>query len=138
VGLGGFQDRITHKLSGGEKRLLSIATILAMDPQGMLLDEPAAGLDPETREILVRVLNGLDMALLIVSHDWDFLDRTVNDLNNLQHGRLERTDKAALHRHAHYHPSGEVPHEHKDGLTGKPGIDSPAGPFPQVGKSSEK
>jgi ABC-type phosphate transport system ATPase subunit len=56
LGLKGFEDRVTHKLSGGEKRLVSLATILAMEPEVLLLDEPSTGLDAATKEKLIEIL----------------------------------------------------------------------------------
>ncbi|MCF8104870.1 MAG: energy-coupling factor ABC transporter ATP-binding protein [Desulfohalobiaceae bacterium] len=115
VGLSGFEKRITHKLSGGEKKLLSLATILAMQPNALLLDEPTAGLDPETRETVIRIIKKLKLGLLIVSHDWDFLYQTTTELKTLEQGQLIKRDRNVLHQHVHYHPSGHVPHEHVPG-----------------------
>jgi cobalt/nickel transport system ATP-binding protein len=67
LGLTDFEDRVTYKLSGGEKKLVSLATVLAMDPRLLLLDEPTAG------------LNELEVACLIVSHENDFLEHTVKE-----------------------------------------------------------
>ncbi len=78
LGLVGFEDRLTHRLSGGEKKLVSLACVLAMRPQALLLDEPTNDLDPATRERLVEVLRALPAALFIISHDRDFLDRTTS------------------------------------------------------------
>ncbi|HMB30549.1 MAG TPA: ABC transporter ATP-binding protein [Desulfohalobiaceae bacterium] len=116
VGLKGFEDRITHKLSGGEKRILSLATILSMQPEAMLMDEPISGLDPQTREHIISTINKLDQNLIIVSHDWDFLAQTTSILYTLDKGQLIKTDTGALHQHVHFHPSGHIPHEHKNGL----------------------
>ena len=77
LGLTGFEDRVTYKLSGGEKKLVSLATILAMEPQLLLLDEPTAGLDEKTKERLIHILNHLDIGYMIVSHEHDFLNHTV-------------------------------------------------------------
>jgi cobalt/nickel transport system ATP-binding protein len=77
LGLHGFEDRVTYKLSGGEKKLVSLATILAMQPQLLLLDEPTAGLDEKTKHRLIHILKSLDIAYMIVSHERDFLNRTV-------------------------------------------------------------
>ena len=60
LGLTGFEDRVTHKLSGGEKRLVSLATVLAMEPEVLLLDEPTTGLDQATEKRLIEILKGLD------------------------------------------------------------------------------
>lgn len=87
LGLEGFEDRITHKLSGGEKKLVSLATILSMSPRILLLDEPTTGLDQGTRERIIRVLNDLDVAMIVVSHEKEFLARTTTQvcfLNELQ------------------------------------------------------
>ncbi|MBW2678052.1 MAG: ABC transporter ATP-binding protein, partial [Deltaproteobacteria bacterium] len=59
LGLDDFEDRITYKLSGGEKRLVSLATVLAMEPEVLLLDEPGNALDSAMKSKLIDVLNSL-------------------------------------------------------------------------------
>ncbi|MBU1170271.1 MAG: energy-coupling factor ABC transporter ATP-binding protein [Proteobacteria bacterium] len=88
VGLKDFDQRITHKLSGGEKRLVALATVLSMDPQILLLDEPTTGLDPETRERLMTILNRLDKSMILISHDHDFLSRVTHDLCIMDKGKI--------------------------------------------------
>jgi cobalt/nickel transport system ATP-binding protein len=75
LGLEGYQERLTHQLSGGEKRLVSLATVLAMSPQVLLLDEPTAGLDDQAQRRLASVLEQLPQAMIIVSHDRPLLER---------------------------------------------------------------
>ncbi len=79
LGLTGFEDRVTYKLSGGEKRLVSLATVLAMQPQLLLLDEPTTGLDEPTRHRLIHILQDLEISYLIVSHEHEFLEHTVRE-----------------------------------------------------------
>lgn len=68
----------TFKMSIGEKRLVSIATILSMTPDIILMDEPSASLDPKNRRNLIGLLNGFDHIKVIVSHDLDFILETCN------------------------------------------------------------
>jgi cobalt/nickel transport system ATP-binding protein len=89
LGLAGFEQRITHKLSGGERRLVSLATVLAMAPDVLLLDEPTNALDDGTRRRLLDILAGLDQAMVIVSHDRDALSRLATRAVTLRNGRLE-------------------------------------------------
>ena len=65
-------QRPPHHLSGGEKRSAAIATALAMEPQILVLDEPTSGLDPLGRRELVQTLQGLDLTLLVITHDLPF------------------------------------------------------------------
>ncbi|CAO0821875.1 ABC transporter ATP-binding protein [Desulfarculales bacterium] len=88
LGLGGFENRVTYHLSGGEKRLVSLATVLAMDPQVLLLDEPTAGLDPDTEARLEKVLRQSGKAWAIISHEHNFLKRNCTRCLKLQGGRL--------------------------------------------------
>jgi cobalt/nickel transport system ATP-binding protein len=67
-----LRDRVTHKLSGGEKRLVTLATVLAMEPEVLILDEPTNALDPDNYARLTEILKGLDQAILLVSHDPEF------------------------------------------------------------------
>ncbi len=111
--LTGLADRVTHQLSGGEKKLVSLATILSMQPEAMLLDEPTNNLDPETRSRLIDILNRLDIPYMIISHDWDFLAETCKDLYALDQGRAVYSDTSCLHVHRHAHPYGDHPHKHE-------------------------
>jgi cobalt/nickel transport system ATP-binding protein len=112
LGLAGFEDRITHRLSGGEKKLVSLATVLAMEPDFLLLDEPTNGLDPETRDRLVHILGELEQGALIISHDWDFLERTSSRFMALENGELGVREGVHLHSHCHAHALGHVGHVH--------------------------
>ncbi|MCG8641252.1 MAG: energy-coupling factor ABC transporter ATP-binding protein [Desulfobacterales bacterium] len=87
--LDGFEDRITFKLSGGEKKLVSLATVLVMEPEVLLLDEPTTGLDEQTVARIVEVLSGLDIGYVVVSHEFDFLSRTTNDIFCMENGRID-------------------------------------------------
>lgn len=89
VGLPGYEDRITYKLSGGEKRLVALATVLAMEPEVLLLDEPMTGLDEDHTDKVQRVLAGLPQALVIVAHDRAFLDRITRTQLALRNGGLQ-------------------------------------------------
>ena len=107
-----LEQRITHQLSGGEKKMVSLATILAMQPEALLLDEPTNNLDAATRTRLIEVLNGLDIALLIISHDWNLLAATCLDICAMDQGRVTMNDLSYLHEHRHSHPYGRQPHAH--------------------------
>jgi len=89
LGLAGYEDRITHKLSGGEKRLVSLATVLAMKPDVLLLDEPVSGLDEPAEERLVEILCALPQAMIVVAHDREFLGRVTASAVRLSGGRLD-------------------------------------------------
>jgi cobalt/nickel transport system ATP-binding protein len=69
VGMSDFVDRVCHHLSIGEKKRVAIATVLAMEPEILVLDEPTAGLDPRARRQLITLLQELDMTMLVSSHD---------------------------------------------------------------------
>ncbi len=112
LGLHGFEERITHRLSGGEKKLVALATILAMRPKLLLLDEPTNNLDPQTRQRLIDILKNLDLSQVIISHDWNFLDHTTTALYALEEGRIHRCDAAQIHVHRHLHRAGDHPHHH--------------------------
>ena len=75
LGMAGFEERITHQLSGGEKRMITLAAVLAMEPDVLLLDEPSNALDVKARQRLIDTLLSLPQAMVIVSHDADFVDQ---------------------------------------------------------------
>ena len=76
-----LKDKQIYKLSGGEKKLASIATILSTEPDVILMDEPSVALDPKNRRNLINILNRLNQAKIIASHDlnmiMDTCERTV-------------------------------------------------------------
>jgi cobalt/nickel transport system ATP-binding protein len=64
-----FADRVSHHLSTGQKKRIAIATVLAMNPEVLVLDEPTAGLDPRGRRELINLLRELPQTMLISTHD---------------------------------------------------------------------
>lgn len=75
LGLKDFAERVTHHLSEGEKRLVSLATVLAMEPELLLLDEPNSGLDEQAEDRIIDILRNLPKTMIIISHDRDFLEK---------------------------------------------------------------
>ena len=69
VNMIGYAKRISHHLSMGEKKRISIATVLSVDPEVLVLDEPTAGMDPRSRRSLMNLLKDLPMTMLVSSHD---------------------------------------------------------------------
>ena len=100
LGLAALSRRLTHRLSGGEKRLVALAGVLAMRPRALLLDEPTNALDAHHMHRLTTILAGLDVAMVVVSHDFRLLERLATRVALLADGRLA---DAELHRHAHLH-----------------------------------
>lgn len=83
-----LQDRQIHRLSGGEKKLAAIATILSMEPELILFDEPTVALDPRNRRNLVTIVNDLPQTKIIASHDLDFIEKTCERTILLYDGKI--------------------------------------------------
>ncbi|GHV55926.1 putative ABC transporter ATP-binding protein [Deltaproteobacteria bacterium] len=115
LGLEGFENRLTHRLSGGEKKLVSLACVLSMQPEALLLDEPTSGLDMAARSRFIAILQQLPCARIIVSHDWDFLAQTSADFLTILNGSLTACAPSFTHTHTHVHPLGNEPHAHGNG-----------------------
>lgn len=93
LGLTGYRHRGTQYLSGGEKRRVAIADVLAMEPEIMLLDEPLNDLDPAGRKLFEDTLEALHqrkMTLVVATHDADFAWRWADRVLVFHEGRLER------------------------------------------------
>ena len=81
VGMAGYGDHVPYHLSLGERKRVAIATVLAMRPAVLVIDEPSAGLDPRARRELIRLLRDLPQTMLVASHDmrlvWELCPRTM-------------------------------------------------------------
>jgi cobalt/nickel transport system ATP-binding protein len=69
VGMAGYADRLSHHLSVGEKKRVAVATVLSMDPELLVFDEPTAGLDPRARRSLIGLLGDLPHTMVVSTHD---------------------------------------------------------------------
>lgn len=90
LGLAGFEDRITYNLSGGEKKLVSLATLFSMNPEALLLDEPTAGLDEEATKKIEDILLQKAHTYIVVSHDRGVLEKTTREIYKMESGNLSR------------------------------------------------
>lgn len=102
-----LKEKQIYKMSGGEKKLTSIATILAMTPDIILMDEPSIALDPKNRRNLIHILNGFEHLKIIASHDLDLVLDTCNRVILISDGMVVKdgaaeeilTDKELLETH---------------------------------------
>lgn len=83
-----LKDKQIYKLSGGEKKLASIATILSTEPDVILMDEPSVALDPKNRRNLINILNQLNQAKIIASHDLNMIMDTCERTILLSDGKI--------------------------------------------------
>jgi cobalt/nickel transport system ATP-binding protein len=88
VGMAGYEDRVSHHLSGGEKKQIAIATVLAMEPEILVLDEPTAGLDPRSRRRLINLLKELPMTMLVSTHDIPMVSELFTRMITIDEGRI--------------------------------------------------
>ncbi|MBS1254097.1 MAG: Cobalt import ATP-binding protein CbiO [Anaerolineales bacterium] len=112
VGMSDYADRLSHHLSAGEKKRISIATVLSMGPEILVLDEPSAGLDPRARRNLITLLSELPHTTLVSTHDMlmvrELLPRMVimDEARIVADGRTKELmdDVALLEAHGLEHP----------------------------------
>jgi cobalt/nickel transport system ATP-binding protein len=89
VGASHLAQRPPYRLSGGEKRAVAIAGVLAMSPSVLALDEPSAGLDPAARRRLIQMLLGVDHTKIIATHDLDLVLDLCSRVLVMHHGCIE-------------------------------------------------
>ncbi len=94
LGVEDLKHRHNHRISGGEKRMAAIATILAMEPEAILMDEPTSALDPYNRRIIINTIRELTQTKLITSHDLDMILDTCERVILLSGGRIVADGKA--------------------------------------------
>jgi cobalt/nickel transport system ATP-binding protein len=80
--------RSSHHLSVGEKKRIAIATVLSMNPQILVLDEPSSNLDPKHRRALIKLLNMLEMTKIIATHDLDLIGQTCSRVVLMEEGKI--------------------------------------------------
>ncbi len=89
VGCAGLRDKPPHHLSGGQRRAVAIATVLAMEPDILVMDEPSSGLDPKSRRTLITLLRGFRHTKIIASHDLDLILDVCERCLIIKDGRIE-------------------------------------------------
>ena len=118
VGMEHAADKAPHHLSGGERRRVAIATVLAMRPAILILDEPSSNLDPAGRGELADILGRLDVTLLMVTHDLPYAFQVCGRSVVMSAGRIVvdgptvdvLADAEAMRRHSLELPAGFHPH----------------------------
>lgn len=88
VGMAGSEKRMPYHLSGGEKKRVALASVLCMQPDLLVLDEPTAGLDPRGRRELIGLLKTLSQTMLIATHDLDMARQVASRLLIFDEGQL--------------------------------------------------
>ncbi|MEI7958735.1 MAG: ABC transporter ATP-binding protein [Verrucomicrobiota bacterium] len=131
LGIEALKDRPPHRLSGGEKKRVALASVLVLDPDVLLLDEPTAALDPKSQGQIVDFLFGCvgKKTVITTTHSLEVAQEIADRVLVLENGRLAATGPTAeiladtallerthlLHAHRHRHSSGAIhshPHRH--------------------------
>ena len=89
LGISHLRERMTGRLSGGEKRRIAIATVLVMNPSVLLFDEPSSFLDPKSRRLLIKELLSLQYTQFIATHDLDLALEVCDRVIVLQNGKIQ-------------------------------------------------
>ena len=92
VGAEKLVDKASYKMSGGQKRVVTIATVLASEPEVLILDEPSVGLDPRSRRRLIRLLDARVETKIIATHDMDMALELCDRIIVLYDGRIQADD----------------------------------------------
>jgi cobalt transport protein ATP-binding subunit len=88
VGMSAYGPRVSHHLSVGEKKRIAIATVLSMEAQILVLDEPTAGLDPRARRGIINLLRGMPQTILASTHDLNFVRELFPRMVIMDQGRI--------------------------------------------------
>ena len=88
LGISNLKNAYSHTLSGGEKKMAAIGTVLCMEPEVILFDEPTASLDPYNRRLVIRQIKGLESTKIITSHDLDMILETCGRVIMLARGKV--------------------------------------------------
>lgn len=88
VSMQSFARRVSHHLSTGEKKRIAIASVLSMNPEVLVLDEPTAGLDPRARRGLINLLRELPVTMLVASHDLRMVSELLPRMIIMDAGRI--------------------------------------------------
>jgi cobalt/nickel transport system ATP-binding protein len=88
VGMKSYAHRLSHHLSVGEKKRISIATVLSMQPEILVLDEPSAGLDPRARRSLINLLREMPLTMLVSTHDMRMVAELFHRVVVMDGGRI--------------------------------------------------
>jgi cobalt/nickel transport system ATP-binding protein len=88
VKMSDYRDRLSHHLSVGEKKRIAVATVLSMDPELLVLDEPSAGLDPRARRTLITLLRELPQTMLVSTHDMALVRELFERMIIMDHGQI--------------------------------------------------
>ncbi|MBT9148830.1 MAG: energy-coupling factor ABC transporter ATP-binding protein [Dehalococcoidia bacterium] len=92
VGMEGFEERVPHHLSMGQKKRISIATVLSMSPEILVLDEPSANLDPGGKWSLIETVREFSMTKIVVSHDMELVQALCERTVILDDGQIVADD----------------------------------------------
>ncbi len=112
LGIESIAHQLSYELSGGQKKLVTMASVLSMSPRVLLLDEPTNGLDIASRSNIINIINGIDKPRIIISHDPELLSETCNRFITIHDGKFEEIEKPAEHTHVHTHFYGQAHHVH--------------------------
>ena len=120
VGCTHLGDKAPHHLSGGEKRMVAIATLLSMMPDIILFDEPVSNLDSRNRRRVIRTITGIRQTVIIASHDLELLLETCSRVLLVDEGKLIQdgpvreilSDEKLLKAHGMEKPHSLIPHSH--------------------------
>lgn len=88
VGMTGYEKRCSHHLSLGEKKRISLATVLSMQPEILILDEPTSNLDPRARRHLIELLENLSLTKIVAGHDLELILEICQRVILLDKGRI--------------------------------------------------